>query len=539
MNPGREEPAGLLPAATPVGAVPLELSGLSVAGPTAAAAWSARSRHVVVTGEQRRGGCVAEFAGGGHISLSADGGHGVNIVVFPGLVRREFVGPRGQSTETVVCPPTLPMLIAQWTGAPSSALRVAWEPAGPTPHIGVDGGSAVKIEPHSLEIEWDDDASTRSLVVCVGEPDAARRCFAAAAHAASHAMATARGPDPEILSVGTGVEEIDDGVAWLVSRVERSAPTDDPESTLAQAVAALAVGSMSHAEEALGRLPDGSPEAVLLAGQLGRATGRIGAARRIASDHLAGQAAEGGPLLADGLDALADALRYGATDSELRELRARAKRMRERTDPGRQLPMIGAHVPSAVGTSWWAPLLRGRPSSAAERSDRPLRSLPHRFRAAPDEAWTEWRGRVSEGLSHEGVGPATWSRDGVAEAELILAFVHGLLGYAADAPSGQFHLRPAIPSHWTAFACRGLPLGEGGFGLRYRRDGGEHRFTLTPEWGSVPASLIFAPSVSGPIHAAHVDGAEAPLQVDTSGGRSAVQLQLPLDDERSVVLSSP
>ncbi|MEM7413853.1 MAG: hypothetical protein AAF389_00065 [Gemmatimonadota bacterium] len=540
MNIGREDPDGVLPAtSTSVGVVPVELSGLSWAGPTTAARWTAHSPHARVTGDQRRGGCAIDFAGGVRVAIDTDLGHGVNIVAYPGLVRREFVGPRGQATATAMCPPTLPMVIVQWAGAASARATVKWESGDAPPHVGVDGGTVVSHTPRAVEVEWG-DGPARSIVLSVGDSVVVQRCFNAAKHASAHAAAAGRGPDSEILSLETGVDEIDDGVAWLTSRVGGFALEGEDDATLARAVAALAVGSSAPAERALTVLGDHAAEVALLAGQLGRATGRTGAARRIATGHLAAASSDtGSTMMADGLEALADALRYGATEEEVGGLRARAKRAREGArSSGRRLPTIGSSRPTDAD-GWWGALLRGRPTNRdAKTPDRSLRGLPHRFRTTPDAAWSDWRTRISEGLSNHGEGPASWSPNGLVEAELLLAFVHGLLGYAADAPSGQFHLRPAIPSHWTAFACRGVPLGEAGVRLSYDKSTAGHRFTFTPEWGSVPASLVFGPSVPGPVRAVHIDGEAAPLEVSSSAERSAIQLQLPVDDERTVFLAS-
>ena len=365
------------------------------------------------------------------------------------------------------------------------------------------------------------------------------------------------------------MEAVDDGLAWALSR-SGGLVAERPTAALGLGLAAIAFGHRTTADAALSRLQTSDlVGAGLLAAQIGSATGDTGPAADIAG-RLLGE----GSAVADerlGLTALslADALQYGATSEVLAALRALGAQARHAshltpanssatTTPsptgGISLPMAGGsstHVPvDASASSWLRDLLSGDPGVPAlvedVRSSRARRAASA-FRSEPDRAWADWRAVLDEGLVRGPAGPATWDDltslpalpDQImdrpaATGELILAFVHGMLGLSPDAPVGRLRLAPRIPEHLTRFAAEGIPIGEGTIRMAYERSGAEVLFTLEPERIGVPPLLVFEPSVSGEARSVEVDGAAAELDLRSDTGRTVVPVQLPLDSPRTV-----
>jgi len=112
---------------------------------------------------------------------------------------------------------------------------------------------------------------------------------------------------------------------------------------------------------------------------------------------------------------------------------------------------------------------------------------------------------------------------------------YGILGLAPDAPSGRIHIAPSFPAHIRAFAARGIRLGDTRIDLEYRKEGGRHRFELSPTEGRVPATVLFEPSLPGDRPGTtYIDGQPTDLATVREGNRLRIQVQLPLDGRRTV-----
>lgn len=119
----------------------------------------------------------------------------------------------------------------------------------------------------------------------------------------------------------------------------------------------------------------------------------------------------------------------------------------------------------------------------------------------------------------------------------LCSLVAGTLGVRPDAPVGRLTLAPALPASWNAIDVDNIPMGAVRIGLRYRREGGRHTFSLRQSRGGVPANLVFAPLVpERELRGVLVDGEPAELDVVRERGRVGTRVQLPLDAHREVIL---
>lgn len=545
MSQDREDLDGILPAPLlDFGEVPVDRAGMYLAGAATGGRWLIDGEACRISGVQSSASMTVDFPGHASVEVRSDAGVVANLVVYPGLARREQVGPAGSVSAWALCPPTLPMAVFQWSGAGPASVGVIWPDATVViDHSGVrfvdndnrplgaawilSGGTARASE-DGARLDLHPNRSLRSIVLVSGDEAIQARCLAALPHMRGHMLAASRARDEDRLRVASGVDEIDSGVRWLSARTGARAVNAEPSSPeiLALGLATLARGAWEDTRTLLQALPSDSSERAFLSARYTMSTGEIGPARECALSLLQGDYILDGTLGAEALTGLADALRFGATPGEISELRtmSRALRSASPSPSGRRLPTIGAPQPESGLTT----LVQGKPRTG----------LAGRFRSDPDAAWVEWRQRLGEGLEADGVGLGLWSDDGGREAELVLALMHGWLGFSADAPSGRFHLRPVIPSHWTHFALHGIPFGDAAVTLDYEVRGGAHRFTLSAERGGVPSSLIFEPNVRGEAARVFVDGAEADLEKEYAASRSLVRLELPLDATRLVVIES-
>ena len=574
------------------------LPGLCIAQPALAEPFLLEGERVRFVGSQTRSGGQALFRDtGGSAGMTAgirpDAlGHAANLVLYPGVSRRDFTGSRGSAVESVVAARTLPFLAWQLSGSAADGARIHLDLATPHPSPDVqahadglvllaDGQELrLQITPAPAGIEVVDSGggvtasitligdTTHTLVLASGTPSETERATRAARHLSGHALRATQAAEHTLRAV-TGVEAVDDGLAWALSR-SGGLVAERPTAALGLGLAAIAFGHRTTADAALSRLQTSDlVGAGLLAAQIGSTTGDTGPAADIAG-RLLGE----GSAVADerlGLTALslADALQYGATSEVLAALRALGAQARHAshltpanssatTTPsptgGISLPMAGGsstHVPvDASASSWLRDLLSGDPGVPAlvedVRSSRARRAASA-FRSEPDRAWADWRAVLDEGLVRGPAGPATWDDltslpalhdqnmdRPAATGELILAFVHGMLGLSPDAPVGRLRLAPRIPEHLTRFAAEGIPIGEGTIRMAYERSGAEVLFTLEPERIGVPPLLVFEPSVSGEARSVEVDGAAAELDLRSDTGRTVVPVQLPLDSPRTV-----
>ncbi len=240
------------------------------------------------------------------------------------------------------------------------------------------------------------------------------------------------------------------------------------------------------------------------------------------------------------LELLADALYRAAPEPLIEKLRRAAVPAAE---PGPvRLPMAS---PSRAGQElgpWLRSLLRGEPT---EPPGAELGGAAHLFRRDPDAAWAEWRASLAGGLEAGPAGPGTWDaadpRHGSvapATSALLIGLAFGLLGMSPDAGVGRIRLAPRFPSHLLRFAVSGVPLGAAKLEMLYERDGGGHRFTLTPTRAAVPPTVVFEPGVPGGVRAVRIDGEAAELECREERGRTVVPAQLSLDGARSVEVLS-
>jgi hypothetical protein len=487
-----------------------------------------------------------------------------NTLVAPGLVRREWVGPTGTFTESVLVAPTLPLVCVQWDGPslPAPRVSLAEDPAaGPESDGSIllpldDGRLAVIVaSPRSCALrpsgpsgacalEPPREGGPLSLLVAAGTPAEVRASLRAAAHLAGHALRAGAAPD-EGLVLHTGVDDLDDAVTWARSRtttrcfaLAASLPSASPPSrssrrgVLLHALSALAAGDTDAARALHAALPEGGAEKALTAARIAAVTGDQGPALAAARSL--------GPTLTDddawavALPALADALRYAAPDDEL----VRLRRLRPASS-GRPLPMTGAggrRLPMAGG-----PVGPG----ASRDGDAPfdLASLVAGevppFPRDPEAGWASWRARLAGGLDRGPDGPATWDPPVVAgrsfttdAARVVLELAHGILGIVPDAPVGRIRVAPRLPKHVRSFEVRGIAVGDARLTLSCERTKDLDRFRVEPEAGSVPPLLVLEPLVEGEVRRMRVDGADAPLERRASGPRTVVPVQLPVDDVR-------
>ena len=512
--------------------------------------------------------------------LEAEAGAVANLVAWPGLACRERIGPDGVTFESTLASATLPLVAVQWEGPPPRWIELALHAqrpgaayrVGPRALVVADEAPrrvalAVAPTPRRLSAVEEPGAALRvrvepspsgptTLLLAAGTDARVRAAFAAAPHLAAHARIARRPPFDGGLKLRTGVAQLDDGVEWarcrLRSALARAAaeaghrpPPSDP---LWATAAALGVGDREAALAGLEALGLGRPYAAgLLAARFAMTFGEAGPALERGRALLATEA--GSPATAPGsatddavlrhpcLEALAEALRWAASDELVRRLRAAAAFGTVRGHPG----------PPDRGR-WLSGLLAGdpptRPPDAAPEAERRLYDVPARFGSDPDAAWALWRGAWDEPGTHGApgaFGPGAWDGpDGAAglvapvTSSLLLGLTAGLLGLAPDAHVGLVRIAPRFPAHLRSFRAEGITVGSSRLTLSYEREGGAHRFSLEPTAGAVPATVIFAPRVAGVVAGVRVDGQEAELDLRTEPGHTVAPVKLAVDATRTV-----
>jgi len=486
-------------------------------------------RRTLLTGSQKASGALVEIDGLPIAKVTTSLENPVNSLLFPGVGRREFVSPRGVGQETILAAPTLPFAVFQWNGdagpgsieveVPACEVRPRSEPVGesgvetesPGDSVATDRGDAVDgpvathravairlatdkwvgvavtPAPKSLAVEpavaahgsvsvLIDPAKGAPVSVVIAAGTSAEVCgaFTAAGHASGHAVRAASGTSDEGLVLETGVEEIDDAVAWAAARLaglaaqsrrvshEESGTAHEPSGMaheqLSLGLAALAIGDRDTADVIASHMAPGSPSAAILAAQTALALGDTRMATVVADELLAG----GRPPATDadsgirrlGARLLADALRYAAPDSTILALRAwpassgedlvtrspasptaaasttaestaSENTASESTAPegdsgsGRRLPMARPVPQPTSEADWLSTLLAGVPGGAPTRGTDgrrrtdaadTARRMTALFLKDPPAAWVEWRHILSEGLESGPHGPATWDR---------------------------------------------------------------------------------------------------------------------------------
>lgn len=552
MTGGREDSGGILPASPPtVRPIRAALSGISVAGMATGDPFAVAGDLCEATGIQLRDGATLGFDSGVEMVVAADVGTAANHVVFPGLVRREFVGMRGSVAEVVVCAPNLALGVVQWSGEstpervtvtchafdddePGATIEVAERTDfGIVFRLAGDRYGVVVATPKPDEVVVSEAEGsvafllapgTPSLVCCAGSLSDVSRALKAAPHLSGHVIRATAGPDREGLYVESGVVELDDGIAWARARlasVLQRIPADRPDDVIQCGLAALATGEEEIARTALLRLDVGSPERATLAGRFALAIGDPGPATSIAEALLSSGAtgwARVDPWHNVALDALSAGLHNSAPEliSGLRDLRSEAI---VTPGGGRKLPVVGGAPPPLPA-----------PEALIHEAD-------ELFRRDPDLAWRSWRETLGGGFDGGPQGPATWDAPGAAgctTAAILLAFTHGCLGMEQDAPSGRLRFAPRFPTHLTRISVGGIRIGGARLRLDFQREPENLRYTFTPEFAGVPALLVFEPAVTGAVDAVLIDGVPAELDRRSEHGRTVVPVQFPLDGIRTI-----
>ena len=602
--PGLTDPPPVLGSAEPP---------LVQAGPVEVQPFLVEAGSIEVRGTER-GGIDSVVIGGQRVlaALRTDRGMGANVVLSPCSCLRELVGGGGSTLETVLIAPALPLAVVQWRpphGAPAlwsfevgltllpgshgvrhsagtSGLRALGknppdlavdlvfhpQPAELTVTEATDGGLAV----HGRFAA----AGPVTLLLSSGPVSGRPPAVTAAPHLRAHELRCARDASqqgPETLIAGTGVEEIDHGVAWaslrLGAALHRARATDNAEvlstggsDLFWSGLGALAVGDGDGCLRALSCMrPEGDTLWVdgrsvsegalraLLAGGATLLTGDPSPALEVA-EHLAVETllrirvsttAHSWDVWQFALEWLVDALLGAAPKAEIERLREEAHRDTDR--PGSvRLPMAGEPAQSDAGPASLLRLLLGTealiPPAAQSVADEllggALQGWTQLRRGTIDEGYRTWRGTLVSGLMGGPSGRGSWDPEGAGApvaGQVLAGFARGLLGLAPDAPSGRIRIAPAFPSHLSAFVARRIRLGDTRIDLEYRKEHGRHRFELSPTEGRVPATVIFEPSIpaEGPGRA-FIDGQPAELVQVREGNRLRVRAQLPLDGRRTV-----
>lgn len=189
----------------------------------------------------------------------------------------------------------------------------------------------------------------------------------------------------------------------------------------------------------------------------------------------------------------------------------------------------GAVWPLYTGWASWAAFAAGRSESAARLWMLNV-ELAYRHERG---AWPEVLHGEEERMA--GVCPdQAWST-----AMAISPLVYGLLGVQPDAPRGRVRLRPQVPAAWTRLEVERLRIGDCDVALAYEREGGLHRFRLCQDRGAVPLRVVLEAALPGErLESARVDGVEARLETRRFGERLLAPLQVVLDAERTVELTT-
>ncbi|MSR35630.1 MAG: hypothetical protein EXR95_03150 [Gemmatimonadetes bacterium] len=509
-----------------------------------------------------------------------------NVLLAPAQARRELLGRGGSLIEILLV--TSDGFSAQWTPASGSrpgdvelSLLVpgsAWRTDGP--FLVAMEGSVVRLLHLTPEAEWSVGEARGALAVSarIGSGEGAIRLLAAVGERAQDAEARvarlARGgearADGELqayrsrrLTVRTGVQELDDALAWAAVRLDAALDRDaaqvhdlaadepfpfDPDARRGwTALGALAAGAPLDAPIAL----RSEIEAMVLA-RAATWRGRplpdaiaqpwIEAAMAGVPAPPAREVARRAALLA-----LADAVEPWQGKERAQAMRARATAAAAPTVRAGtlRLPTLGGGVtgdpiPAVLAAALDLP---GRTRFLAPLDDPP----PGLLRALTawaclneldlERGFALFRAHLADGFAH---GAGLWPdgsriHDPAAAALVPLVFLEGLLGARGDAHYGRLRLAPRLPPHWTKLGVGGIALRDATVRLDYEGEGGSHRFRVAQESGAVPLMLVFEPIlVAAADCAVRIDGEPAQVDVLSIAGRTQVKVHLPLDREREI-----
>ncbi len=555
--------------------LPAELPGLEEHVVCTSASYAVHGRHVTLSGVQLRPEVLVSFRGGPSLRCSSPEYRAANLLLQPGLARRELLGPTGGVGETLVASPDGAWAAWQWSETPPH-LELAWEvEAGLEVVESATNGAIFRTtddrllvaywtcearlaevgRPRTLGVRPVSREGPTTLVVAWGTESDVDRSLRSARHLSAHARRAALGEPTDGIRLESGVPEIDEGFGWLTQRLGTPEVCHGEPAVLA--LAAALTGATRTLEVLADTTPPESVDGALLAGIVGGVRGKADLATSAATWLL--QTKERQPddaRIALACERVADALYHGAAPSLLQRLRANPRHSTpHHTGSGTTLPVVGSPALAPGATTWLRSVLEGRPIAEPDEPAalRGVRHAAHLFTSDPDAAWAWWRECLAEGLRGEsGNGPAAWvslsdtdssdtsdSSDTGAdphrlEAEMIVALCSGMLGISPDAPTGRLRLAPALPGHHRRFAVKDIPLGEARVNVRYERDGDLSRFDLEQSHGGVPAHVVFEPSFRGKPKEVRLDGRLVDLPLRAGRRRSRLSVQFPLDGSRTV-----
>ncbi len=531
---------------------------------------------------RERGGLSSIWIGGAVVAhdLGVVDSVAVNVMVSPGLMRRELVVAGRTLGETVLVAPTLPLLAYQLrvppngANSPPSTLTVTLLPGASSGRFRVTDGSIVvdgdaqTVLTTTPPLEWSIEQSpgrglvaraeippstevplSYTVLISAGEDVRVRTALRAGAHLAAHERRATSPPDSDF-EVRSGHPTIDDAVGWAHSRVSTALHRAEQPSSIDELVVtglgALAAADIDAAHEALTAAREiaapGDPLPVLLAARITLTGGDTRPAERALEDVQAHPLEGDGLLRAESLRSLADAVAYAASDDVVARLREVAS-IRPAAGGGVKLPMAGqALVDPGDPTDLIAWLLAsGGGREPTGRIPDPLAAWVASRQGNALEAWQLWRGTLDLGLGAHPHGRGSWddaaATSGRAGAGLVIAtLVHGILGWHPDAPMGRATFSPVLLGHLTKLDIEGLLVGDVRIDLAYRREGSTIRYALNPRSGKAPPLLVFSPLVPGPVQEVSMDGqaVEADAAVQDHGHR--LSFQFALDRPREVLI---
>ncbi len=228
---------------------------LARAGAAGSRRFLVEGSRVAAVGDERRG-IVSVVIDGAQAAgnLTTDAGSAANVVIAPGLVRRELVGRAGTVIETTLALPALPLLAVQWrppAGAPPmDPIRLAltllpgaraarYRVGGPWAAAVEDAGAGrvVRAAVHPEPEEWTAMPAREggvavqatvaaseglTLLIAAGDDETIAAALRAAPHLGAHAIRAARDDVGDFgggLRVATAVGDIDDAVTWSSARL--------------------------------------------------------------------------------------------------------------------------------------------------------------------------------------------------------------------------------------------------------------------------------------------------------------------------------
>ncbi|MEX2466015.1 MAG: hypothetical protein WD995_03850 [Gemmatimonadota bacterium] len=558
---------------------------LAIACPATDRPFRLEAERISVEGSER-GPATSIRIDGQRVIGRIQAGEGVvaNVVLSPGRIRRERIGPGGSLQETMLAAPTLPWVALHWAPV-GGALSVQVLPEARVERYRVNGGLATVADPGSNQVlalalspasgPWAAEPhaqgglvlrhggapSPLTLLIAYGPPETVRTAFRAAGHLTTHEVRAIGRPGHDPLTVSTGARELDDAVAWMTSRLRHGilhAEHGEPEGTdharpwLWAGLGSVAIGDGDGAlrcVRALQRAGD-TEAAALLAARVALATGQVDALLGHADVLLAEAKAGADPALRRlARRTVADALRYAAPDDVLELLREGTERAP--APSGRRLPTIGHPVETDGTGSWLTSMLERKGTSApavtpavggrgpAEQALAEALRAWSDFASESSEAWAAWRMLVQQGITPGHHGGGSWDallKPPAVTGALLAAMAYGWLGTSPDAPVGRLSLAPRLPEHLRSFRVRGIPIGDSRVALSYERTEGAHGFTVDIERGRVPPVLVFEATVPGQVGRVMLDGTPVDPHISQGSRGSTVRLQIPLDAPHTIEL---